>query len=209
MKLQTVHNAWKDGKQAEDELKEILEKLIMLGVKQRISFCISEREHLGLAELTSSTKRKVITKGDDQMTSFSFWQKWLFVVGVIISIFGAMMAFLSGTPVFDLFNRQIDPAFWGSSALGDSTKRFQEWIYGVWGATTAGWGIFLTFIAHYPFGRRERWSWNCMVAGLAVWFVLDTSLSIYHRVYFNAAFNTVLMILAGLPVAVTRKHFTS
>ena len=44
-------------------------------------------------------------------------------------------------------------------------------------------------------------------AGILVWFVLDTSLSIYYKVYFNAAFNTVLLILAMLPVVLTRRYF--
>jgi len=141
------------------------------------------------------------------MTSFSFWQRWLFVVGVIVSVFGVMMALLSGTPLFDLFNRQIDPAFWSTNTVGDATKQFQQWIYGVWGATIAGWGIILTYIARYPFSKKERWAWNCLVFGLLVWFVLDTSLSVFYKVYFNAAFNTALLILVMLPVVFTRKEF--
>lgn len=142
------------------------------------------------------------------MTSFSFWQRWLFVVGVVVSVFGVMMALLSGTPLFDLFNRQIDPAFWSTNAVDEVTRQFQQWIYGVWGATIAGWGIILTYIARYPFSKKERWAWNCLIFGLLVWFVLDTSLSVFYKVYFNAAFNTVLLILGMLPVVFTRKEFT-
>lgn len=141
------------------------------------------------------------------MASFSFWQRWLFVVGIVVSVFGVMMALLSGTLLFDLFNRQIDPAFWGTNAVDSATKQFQQWLYGVWGATIAGWGIVLTYIAQYPFSNKERWAWNCLVFGLLVWFVLDTSLSVFYKVYFNAAFNTTLLILAGLPVVFTRKDF--
>jgi len=140
------------------------------------------------------------------MTKFSFWQRWLWIVGILISGFGMLMVLLSGTPLFDSFNRQIDPAFWGTGVVEDSAKGFQHWVYGVWGATIAGWGIFVTFIAHYPFRNKEKWSWNCLVTGMFVWFVLDTSLSLYYRVYFNAAFNTVLLILAMLPIAITRKY---
>ena len=70
-----------------------------------------------------------------------------------------------------------------------------------------GGGGVIAFIAHYPFSKRERWSWNSLVFGLGVWFVLDTSLSIVYKVYFNVAFNTALLILTGLPVLVTRKEF--
>jgi len=118
-----------------------------------------------------------------------------------------IMSLFSGTPLFDLFNCQIDPAFWGKNSVGGATRQFQQWVYGVWGATIAGWGIFVTYIAHYPFRRRERWAWNCIVFGLAVWFILDTSLSFFYKVYFNVVFNTALLVLAILPVVFTRKVF--
>ncbi len=141
------------------------------------------------------------------MQKFFFWQRWLFVVGLGIAAFGLLMVFLSGTPIFDLFNQQIDPAFWGTGASLESIRPFQQWVYGIWGATIAGWGVFVTFVAHYPFRNKEKWAWNCLVLGILVWFVLDTALSAFHKVYFNVAFNTTLLILAGLPAVFTRKEF--
>jgi hypothetical protein len=141
------------------------------------------------------------------MSTFLFWQRWLVAVGMLISLFGMAMALLSATPLFDVFNRQIDPAFWGTGAAGEPAARFQQWVYGVWGATIAGWGIFVTCIARHPFRKRERWAWNCVVSGLVLWFVLDTSLSCLYKVYFNAAFNTALFVLAMLPVMFTRREF--
>ena len=142
------------------------------------------------------------------MPTMKFWQRWLLAVGLAVSLFGVLLALLGGAPVFDLLDRQIDPAFWGAGAPDEAARQFQGWLYGVWGATIAGWGIFLTYIARYPFARKERWAWNCLAYGLLVWFVLDTSLSVVYKVYFNAIFNTALLILAGLPVAFTRQHFT-
>ena len=141
------------------------------------------------------------------MANFSFWQRWLLIVGVLISVFGILMAFLSGTPLLDSFNNQIDPAFWGVATVEASARGFQQWVYGVWGATIAGWGIFVTFLAHYPFRNREKWSWNCLVSGVLVWFVLDTSLSMYYNVYSNAVFNTALLIGVSLPLAFSRRYF--
>ncbi len=117
------------------------------------------------------------------------------------------MTLLSGTSLFELFNRQIDPAFWGAKAVEDGAKEFQRWIYGVWGATVAGWGVSLAFVTHYSFRAKEKWAWRCMVIGLLVWFVLDTLISLGYGVYFNAVFNTVLLILVALPIVFTRKHF--
>jgi hypothetical protein len=141
------------------------------------------------------------------MLNFSFWQKWLFTVSMLLVVFGILMALLSATPLFDLFNRQIDPAFWGSGVVDASARGFQSWIYGVWGATITGWGIFLSFIVAYPFQKREKWAWNCLVVGLLVWYGLDTGLSFIHGVYFNAVFNTGLLLLAMAPAIMTRKDF--
>ena len=65
------------------------------------------------------------------MRNFVFWQKWLYVVCIIISAFGILMGLLSGTPLFDLFNRQINPAFWGVNTVDNAAQQFQQWIYGV------------------------------------------------------------------------------
>jgi hypothetical protein len=141
------------------------------------------------------------------MVNFSFWQKWLVVVGVIIKAFGVLMAFSSGTSLFDLFNHQIDPVFRSGNVIDDATRKFQQWVYGAWGATIAGWGIVLTYIARYPFSKKERWAWDSLIFAVLIWFVLDTSLSLFYKVYFNAALNTVLLILGILPLAFTRKWF--
>lgn len=141
------------------------------------------------------------------MVSFSFWQKWLVSVGLIITIFGIAMAVFSGTPIFDMISTQINPAFWGKEAVDNGTKGFQHWIYGAWGATIAGWGIFATYIACYPFKNKEKWAWNCIIIGFLIWFTLDTALSLLHKVHFNVALNTVLFMLAILPIIFTRKSF--
>lgn len=141
------------------------------------------------------------------MSRFWFWKQWLFVVGITLAVFGALMALLSGSPLFSYFNRQIDPAFWSAVSVDESAKAFQEWIYGVWGATIAGWGVFTAFIARYPFRNGERWAWNCLATGVAVWFALDTGLSILHAVYFNAVFNVVVLLAVALPLAFSRRYF--
>jgi hypothetical protein len=63
------------------------------------------------------------------------------------------------------------------------------------------------FVAFYPFKNGEKWAWNSLVAALLVWFVVDETLSLYHAVYFNAAFNLGLLLAIALPLLFTRKHF--
>lgn len=141
------------------------------------------------------------------MAEFLFWRRWLLLVGLAITVFGVMMALFSGTQSFDLFSQPINPAFWNVNGPGENAKLFQQWVYGVWGATIAGWGILIVFIARYPLARKEVWAWNCLAAGILIWFGLDTSLSVFYKVYFNAAINAVLLILTMAPLALTHKYF--
>ena len=100
------------------------------------------------------------------MYSFSFWQKWMFTVAIIVIFFGLALAFLNQTTLFDtLFNNQINPEFWSTSQVDENISAFQGWIYGVLGSTVAGWGILIASIAYYPFKRKEKWAWNSLTVG--------------------------------------------
>jgi hypothetical protein len=142
------------------------------------------------------------------MSRASFWQRWLVGVG-LVAVFGLFMALLNGTPLFALFNDRIDPVFWGGQAIPAAGQAFRGWVYGVWGATVAGWGILVAFIAVYPFKQRECWAWNALAVAVGAWYLLDTGLSLYFGVIFNVFFNTLLLVLAGLPLVFTRRAFQS
>lgn len=38
------------------------------------------------------------------MRALSVWPRWLFIVGLLISVFGIMMAFFNGTALFEVFD---------------------------------------------------------------------------------------------------------
>ncbi|MDQ7785229.1 MAG: hypothetical protein RDU20_20250 [Desulfomonilaceae bacterium] len=144
------------------------------------------------------------------MGSFNFWRKWLVGVGICVAVFGMVLALFPHSRVMDiLFNNQIDPVFWEGGRLPSEVLAFQAWIYGVLGATISGWGIFMIFVAQYPFRAREGWAWNCFAVAAAAWFVLDTALSALHGVFFNVGFNTILLLLIAIPLTCTRRHFVS
>ncbi len=134
------------------------------------------------------------------MKTFLFWQRWLFATSLFIIAFGVMMALMNGTALFAPFDQGINPVFWDGQEPSAAAVAFQGWVYGVWGATVAGWGVFLACMAWYPFKARQVWSRNCFAGGLALWYVLDTGISLAYGVYFNAFFNTLLLVLAVLPL---------
>ena len=141
------------------------------------------------------------------MKRFLFWQRWLFVLSLIVILIGLGMAFLNRTPLFAIFDSQVNPTFWGNAPLPSGVSAFQGWAYGMLGATMAGWGVFLAFIVRYPFQARERWAWSALALGLTLWFVTDTAISLYFAVIFNAIFNTFIFILAISPLIFTRREF--
>ena len=142
------------------------------------------------------------------MDQFNFWQKWLFVYGLSLIGFGFVLSFFSPSVLMNsVFNNQIDPVFWGTVDLTDNALRFRTWIYGVLGAVISGWGVFLTFLAYYPFRKKEPWVWGCIGAGFSVWFIIDSVISAHYHVGFNLIVNAALFLLVALPLFFTRKHF--
>jgi hypothetical protein len=138
---------------------------------------------------------------------FLFWQRWLLVIGSLITLFGLFMALFNDTVLFAFFNAQIDPVFWDSQVLPSEWLAFRTWVYGVWGATVAGWGLMITFLTHTLFRKQVLSAWKALVAALLVWYVIDTIISFGYEVYFNAVFNTILLVLAGLPLGFTLRYF--
>lgn len=141
------------------------------------------------------------------MNTFRFWQRWLSIFSWAVVIFGVGMALLNRTPLFALFDAQVNPAFWSQNPVPIGVDEFQGWIYGIFGAAMAGWGVFLVFLTRYPFQHKQRWSWMCFLLGLLLWYILDTGISLYFGVVFNAIFNTAIMALAVIPLAFTWKEF--
>jgi hypothetical protein len=146
-------------------------------------------------------------KAETESKRFLFCQRWLLALGVIIVGFGMALAFLYPTPLFDVFRTQIDPVFWGAGELTGGTLLFQQWIYGVLGATMAGWGVCIAFIAAVPFKRKEKWAWNCLALAVSLWFVIDMFLSWRFGALFNVVFNVLVFLAAMVPLLFSRKYF--
>ncbi len=81
---------------------------------------------------------------------FDFWRKWLLAVCFIMIAFGLIIALLSWTPLSSVFNGLVDDAFWqGGEPAG--FEQYRLWIYGVLGASMAGWGVTLAYLVLNPF----------------------------------------------------------
>lgn len=142
------------------------------------------------------------------MPGFNFWNRWILTVSFLIIVFGLVLILFNQTSIFNyLFNNQVNSVFWGNVPITAPTIIFQQWIYSTLGAVLVGWGIFLTFIVTHAFRNKERWAWHCIVLGITLWFIADTSVSLFYHVYINVYVNVVLFIVLGLPLCFTKKYF--
>jgi len=142
------------------------------------------------------------------MDWFEFWRRWLILLGWGLAAFGLALALFNQSAPFNvLFNDHIDPVFWPASALPPEARAFQRWAYGVLGALLCGWAIFIAFLSQHAFRLRQRWVWWCFVTGIGVWFVVDTAISLWLRVGFNALVNLLLFVALAVPLLFTRRAF--
>jgi hypothetical protein len=137
------------------------------------------------------------------------WDAWLLAVAVGMTALGVFMALFNRSALFAGFDAHIDPVFWGAGPIDPAAGEFQGWAYGVWGATVAGFGLLAAWVVRGPFRARLRWGRDALAASLAVWFLLDTSISAAYGVWLNVAFNCAVLAALTVPLAATWKSFAS
>lgn len=142
------------------------------------------------------------------MSKFGLSILWLKMISVLFALFGVIIALFNQTKIFQLlFGNQINAIFWKNTEITDGAILFQQWIYGLLGATCLMVGILIFFIVKNAFAKREKWAWNCLLWGLVAWFLIDTPISIYFQVYFNVIFNIFLLLAVLIPLLMIRAAF--
>ncbi len=168
-------------------------------VRQRLS-------NVSLATLTYG--RVTYSKRCDHMKMFNVCVIWLKTVSVLFSAFGIVIALFNQTHIFQvLFSDQINAIFWRAATLPPEFSLFQQWIYGLLGATCLMVGILIFFVIHNAYAKKEKWAWYCLLFALVAWFLVDESISLYFQVYFNAVFNLILLAAVLIPMGLSYRDF--
>lgn len=136
---------------------------------------------------------------------FLFWQRCLLCASLLQAAFGLVLALMGPSKALPfLFDRyQSYLSKWSP----EPSPHYQEWFFGMLGATIASWAIALVLIIHIPFKKRERWARNAIAMSLFTWFPIDTAMSIHSGVYPNVAFNGIAFLMILIPLFATWKHF--
>jgi hypothetical protein len=74
----------------------------------------------------------------------------------------------------------------------------------VLGAVMAGWSLLMIQIVRGPLREGSRWAWLMLVQSLALWFLLDTGMSLVLGYPTHALFNVPFAIALGIPLVSLR-----
>jgi len=142
------------------------------------------------------------------MNNFNFWQKWLYYTSIFFAFVGIAVALFNNSILFDLWNHYLKIWLSIEGEFPANLLKFKAFILAPLGGTIAGSYVLMAFIAKYPFQNREKWAWQAATFSLLTWFVIDSSLCLYHGAYFNIVLiNLFTLVVQGLPLVFTRKYF--
>lgn len=135
------------------------------------------------------------------------WDRVLLgVIGVVtVYAVGLVLAGLSlGDQVFDRLgfgpeDGQID---------GAEPRAYVQLVYGILGAVIVGWMTTIGAIVVGPLRRREAWSWWAVTTSVAVWFVLDTGLSLSLGFVGHALFNIAFAVALSVPLVALKSELS-
>ena len=109
---------------------------------------------------------------------------------------------------FNFYDAIAARTLYGTATLPPEVQRFQGFILGPFGATVVGYFILMYFIVRYPLAYKERWAYVAIVSAVGTWFVLDTTMSLYHGALFKVLIVNIPCVIAlGLPLWGLRKEF--
>ena len=130
----------------------------------------------------------------------SFWQKWLSVWAVGVTIFGLVLAG-GAFEATDGLTRALFSLF--GMPMPDNADAHHRFAIGLMGAVTMGWGL-TYFAAFKALGALERATaapiWRGLIGASLVWYVVDSFISIATGFWMNAVSNTIVIALLLIAV---------
>ena len=132
------------------------------------------------------------------MRSRTAWITWLQIVLALLFIYALVLVF-AGSLAGQLFSALGfgPPASIDIGAVRDYLKL----PFMVLGAVLAGWSLMMIQIVRGPLRDGSTWALPILVRSLALWFVLDTGMSLVLGYPMHALFNVPFAVALGIPLA--------
>ena len=127
----------------------------------------------------------------------SFWIAWLQVVLAVLFIYALVLVF-AGSVAASIFSALgFGPP---SPVDSNGTGAYLKLPFMVLGAVIAGWSLMMIQIVRGPLRDGSNWALPVLVRSLALWFVLDTGMSVVLGFPMHALFNVPFAFALGIPL---------
>jgi len=127
----------------------------------------------------------------------SFWITWLQVVLAVLFVYALVLVF-AGSVAGSLFSALgFGPP---SPVDSDGAGAYLKLPFMVLGAVLAGWSLMMIQIVRGPLRDGSGWALPVLIRSLALWFVLDTGMSVVLGFAAHALFNVPFAFALGIPL---------
>jgi hypothetical protein len=127
----------------------------------------------------------------------SFWITWLQVVLAVLFVYALVLVF-AGSVAGSIFSAL---GFGPPSPIAtDGVGSYLKLPFMVLGAVLAGWSLMMIQIVRGPLRDGSNWALPALVRSLALWFVLDTGMSVVLGFPMHALFNVPFAFALGFPL---------
>ena len=122
---------------------------------------------------------------------------WLQVVLVVLLAYALILVF-AGTFAQSLF---VTLGFGPPASLeSEELSAYLRLPFAVLGAVMAGWAALMLMLVRGPLVSGARWALPALVVPLALWFILDTGMSLVLGYPTHALFNVPFALALGVPL---------
>ena len=143
-------------------------------------------------------------------STFRFWINWLIIANVIALVIGLLVAFWGNGPFFAPHNANTQTQFLADAQHIEGVQHMKNWLFGIIGGTIVGFHILMIGMAHYALRKKEKWAYLFLWLGLLLWFVIDSSISIFYGAAYNVyLINIPAFVMIGLPLIFLFRHVYS
>ncbi len=141
------------------------------------------------------------------MTAEKFWMGWLKITMFIVIAAGVFLVILGNTAYAEILNKQINRVFYSGRLPEQSVLLMKGWLVGISGAIMSAWGSSMLYIVYHPFRKGEKWAWRSIFYPILIWYILDSSVSLYYGATFNVIINTIMFLQIIAPLLFLRNLF--
>lgn len=138
---------------------------------------------------------------------FNFWVSYLKIISLFFAFMGVVWAIVGSFDPFGIYDEIFANTFWNQDTLPKDAQIATRFLLGPFGATSAGYFLLQYFITKHAYAQKQLWGYNAILIAFFFWFILDSTMCLYHGAYFNILIANVPSLFAMLPIVFTRKYF--